>query len=526
MFKQMKLLTKVELCNLYGWNVFRHTKDRKAKKKSMAMAAVFGLVFVILMGYVCGLCYGLAMLGAGSIIPTYLIGISSIIILMFSIFKIGGVIFRKQGYDMLTAMPLSKWAVVISRFLRLYVENLLVVLPVMVPGMVMYGIFVCPGAVFYIIGILATLIIPLPPVAVASFIGALITGIASRMKHKALVEAGLSILFLVVCMWGTAKIPTNEEELTAELFYNITEIVTEAMGSLYPPAIWLGNAMVQEQWGVLGAVAGGFSLLFLLVIALVAMNFHGICRRLYATSAKHNYQMEHLKSTSVRKALIIRESRRYFASGIYVSNTIIGPIMAVTLSIGLLFVDLDNLTVSAPITLQVRAAVPFAIGAVFAMMNTTSVSISMEGKEVWIAKSLPLSRKVILDSKLLFNLYLFAPFYVVSAMLCSIALKPNVPEFLGVIFIPAIILLFSAVFGISANLWFPKLEWENEVAVVKQSTSAVIGGLGGALLAVVSTMVVLLVPAAYTDIVCVVICILFVAATVILYRRNNQGSEE
>lgn len=522
MWKQIKLLTRMELCNLYGFNVLRHTKDSKAKKKSIAMAAVYGMVLLMVVGYVCGLCYGLVKLGAGDIIPAYLIAIASVIMLMLSIFKTGGVLFRKQSYDVLASMPLSKWAVVLSRFLRLYAENLLMMLLVMIPGMVMYECFVRPGGSFYLLGILCTLVAPLLPVALACGIGALITGIASRMKHKALVEAGLSVILVVVLLFATSKLPTNEEEFTLELLKNITDIATAAIGSLYPPAVWLGNAMVQGSWAAFSAVALAFVAIFAGVVAIVAVNFHGICRKLYSTSAKHDYKQVQLQESSLMKALVIREARRYFASGIYVTNTIIGPIMAVALSIGLFFMDLEGMAGGLPVTLNVRAAIPFVLAMVFSMMNTTSVSISMEGKAVWIIKSLPLSRKLILDSKLLFNLCLFAPFYVVSVLISIVALRPSVWEALGLVCIPAVILVFSCVFGITTNLLLPKLTWESEVEVVKQSASAAVGGLGGALIAFVCMVVVLFLPETVLHVGSVGIGALFVVATVILYRRNNE----
>ena len=77
-------------------------------------------------------------------------------------------------------------------------------------------------------------------------------------------------------------------------------------------------------------------------------------------------------------------------------------------------------------------------------------------------------------------------------------------------------------FGITANLWFPKLSWENEVEVVKQSVSALIGGLGGALVAIVATLVVLFFPDAYQNVVRMVLFVLFVIMTIGLYRWNNR----
>ena len=33
MLRQISILTKLELCNVFGLNVLRHTKDKKAKRK-------------------------------------------------------------------------------------------------------------------------------------------------------------------------------------------------------------------------------------------------------------------------------------------------------------------------------------------------------------------------------------------------------------------------------------------------------------------------------------------------------------
>ena len=522
MLRQISVLVKLELCNLWGRNVRKHIKDSSEKKKSMALTIAFCLVFAVLMGYVGSLCYGLIYLGAAQVVPAYLIFIASILTLAFGIFKAGSMLFKRQGYDMLAAMPLSKEAIVISRFLRLYVENLLVVLLVMVPGMIVVGVLERPAAGFYGVGVLAILVTPLLPIAISTGIGALITGIASRMKNKALVEAGLSVCLVVGMLLLSSKLSEAEDSLTMEMLKNMADMMTELIGKMYPPAVWLGTAMMQGQlmepllFGLCALVIVG------MVIVVVSVNFHKICHRLFGTSAKHDYQAEQLQQGSVRKALVVREAKRYFSSGVYLTNTIIGPSMAVAFSISLFFMAVEAMAGALPVHMNVRAAIPFAIGAVFSMMTTTSVSISMEGKTAWILQSLPLARKQILDGKILFQLCLYAPFYVVSVLVSIIALQPTVMEVLGLIFVPAVICLFAAVFGITVNLWLPKLDWESEVTVVKQSAAAVVGGIGGALMAVVCAMVVLLLPVKYGVVASVVICGVMLVITAVFYAKNNK----
>lgn len=520
MWRQIKLLTALELKNLYGINVFFHTKDKQLKKKNTLMAAIFGLVFLLLAGYVGGLCYGMILIGATDILPAYLITISSIITLMLGIFKAGNVIFRRQGYEIMSALPISKTAIVCSRFIRLYTENMAIVLLIMIPGSVIYGIFMSPGISFYLIGILVMLIIPLFPVTVASAVGSLLVAISSRTKYKALVEAGLSVVLVVGVMMLTAKLPQNGEEINIEMLQNIEKVVTEVLENTFPPAIWLGEAMVDSNLLLFGITAAIYLVVFLGVVSVISANFHKISRRLYGTSAKHDYEMKRLQSNSIMKALVIREARRYFASSVYVANTIIGPIMGTVFCIALIFIDLDSIIKLIPIPVNIEAAVPFALAAIFMMMNPASISVSMEGKEIWIVKTLPLDKKTILNSKILFNLLLCAPFYIVSVIALTIALRPGIGELFGFIIVPIISILFAVTVGVVVNLWLPKMEWESEVEVVKQSVSAMLGGIAGSFILLLCAVVVALLPVTYTLIAVIGVLVLVMAVFAILYYKK------
>ena len=78
------------------------------------------------------------------------------------------------------------------------------------------------------------------------------------------------------------------------------------------------------------------------------------------------------------------------------------------------------------------------------------------------------------DSKILMNVALIAPFYVIAELLLMLALKPNVLDMLWLGILPAIFVLFTCVYGITINLMFLVFNWDNEVTVVKQSAAAMI----------------------------------------------------
>lgn len=520
--RQISVLVKMELCNLYGWNVFRHTKDRGERKKSIALGVIMVILVVMLMCYMGGLSYGYVTLGVPDIVPMYLTVIASAITMVMGVFKAGGVIFKRNGYDILSALPVSNWAVVISRFARLYVESLAFTLAVMVPGLSVYVVLAKPGAWSLLVGLLSAFLVPLLPVALASGIGALVTGISSRMRHKALAETAFMVIFVLAVVFGAPRVSVSMEEMSPAMIKELLGQASDMLGKIYPPARLLGNAVVKGDamsflWFVLLSVVA-----FVLVVTLVAVNFHSICRSLYGTTATHDYKMETLQSSSIMQALVKREAKRYFASSVYVTNTIIGPIMGTAFCAALFFVDLETALVGLPVKMNLDAAIPFIMAGIFSLMNPVCVSISMEGKEWWIAKSLPLSAKQILDSKLAFGLCLVAPFWFVSEIIVMLALRPSITEMLWLVVVPAITMVFSCVFGITVNLKLPKLTWETEVSVVKQSAASAVGGLGCVLVAIAGALPVLLLPGEYTDIVCLAFCIILVVLTMGLYYKNSH----
>lgn len=522
MIKQIKYLTKLQLQNLYGLNVFRYTKDKKRKRKAIGLGFAWTLIIVMIAGYIGAAAFGYAYLGMADIVPAYLIMLASLIILAFAIFKAGSVIFQKSAYEILCSLPVCQTAIVVSRFIRMYVENFLLTLLVMVPGIVVYGVMVKPPVSFYLIGIVVTAFVPLIPITIATFLGALVTAVASRMKHKSLVSAALSIVIVVGVMAGTGQMTTVEDNFSIEMLQNLSEVMTQAIASVYPPAIWLGNAMVKGDILIcLACVFGGLAA-FAVTIVLISANFHEICRSLYSTNAKHNYKMEQLKKSSVLGTLYKREAKRYFASSIYIQNTIVGPVLAVVFAGTVLGVGLDTVQQAMEIPFDVAGVVPFLLAGIFSMMTTTCTSISLEGKEWWIVKSLPVKTKDLLDSKLLFGLSLSLPFYVVSEILLVIALRPGFIELVWLVLLPLVLILFSNVFGLTINLKMPVFDWESEVTIVKQSASAAIGGLGGFVIILICVVPVLFVPAEYSNWLKGMLCILFAGVTWVLYKKNNK----
>lgn len=520
MLKQILLLSRLQLCNLFGVNVFRHTKDKSKRSRFWLMTVAWILVIVVAIGYVTGLSVGMHMLGVAHIIPVYLYTLVSLIVFLFSIFKAGSVLFSLKTYEMLTPLPVSRAAIVISRFLTMYVTNLLLGLLVMIPGMVVYGICTKPAFDSYVITVVVFLFMPLLPLTISSIIGAGITALTSRMKHKGIGESVLMVLVVVGIMVGSSILSSKQETLTKEMLANLALVIEDVIKSSYPLAGWYAEALEGNIASLVVLLALPV-VIFVLFVGVVGKNFQKICAALATISSGNDYRMEKLQSSSCVKALWKKELKRYFASGVYVSNTIIGCVLAVLFA-GFVAItgveDLVNMLELPGAESIARSVMPFALAAMFAIMNMTACAVSMEGKNLWQIQTLPVKAKDVWKSKIYANLVVVLPFYVLSVVLMCIGIRTNVAEALWMILIPGIYIGFMAVVGLKINLWLPVFDWEQEVQGVKQSASVLVTMLAG-LVSVAVPIILTLVLQSYEVWIKAAVVVILAVAMVLVYRN-------
>ena len=526
MSKQIFRLCRLQLCNLFGINEIRHTKDKAKKARFIGLAAVLIMLIAMLIGYVGAFAYGLAAMGIPEIIPMYLYAVASLLILIFSFFKAGNTLFAMKGYEMMISLPVSKASIIISRFLCMYVTNLLVELLIMLPGLVVYGFFVSPSVSFYIVFLLGSLFLPLLPLTVSSILGALITAASARSKHKSLVETVLMLLIVVAVLGGSLFLSDKESQITEEVLKNIAEVLSLQIGKLYPPAIWFSDALFGDM-GALGLLLGLPTLIFAVFVAILQKYFQTICAAIHAVSTKNNYKLTKLQKSSHITALWRKELKRYFASSIYVTNTIVGYVMAVLVSAGFFFMGIEQLvnTLGLPGAESViLPCLPYVLSCLLCMTSISSCSISMEGNTFWQIQTLPITAKEFYDSKILANISVAAPFYLVSVILLGLAAKPVGLDMIWLLVIPVCYVLFMCVVGITVNLAFPVLKWENEVRIVKQSASMLVTMLIGVLSSILPILGIVFVGETLSTWICPVTVVVLVVVTGLLYRRNQKIS--
>ncbi len=480
------LLLKLQLEGIYGIHKVRNWTSRRSKWLKPLIVLGAGLLYLLIMGvvgsYVFFFAYGLNSIGQIKLVPILGVALTSILAVITSITKSPGTLFAFKDDDFTLALPVSITAVVASRMLLLYVYELIAAITLMIPFAVVYGFFAYPAISFYIVYFVIVLVVPLIPVVLGTIVGTIVQAAASRLRFANLIVIVLTSALAL----GSMSIGFFMQKDIRLIGQSIESLLMDSFSRIYPPIKLLANVLLEGDMMSFALFAGVSVLAFLAFGWLIARVFNSINSRLTAVRSKGQYKLSSLNEGFSFWALFKKEARMYFASAVYVVNSSMGLLMMVALSLAAVVVGGDKLMsfLSIPIVgSYVRTFLPLLIPLMLCFFlstcNISASSISMEGSRFWIIKSLPIPERELLAVKTFFSFVVMAFPTVLSAAVIGIAFKLSVQEVLFALAVACIFAAYMSITGLMANLWLPKMEWKNEVAVVKQGMAVLVSMLLG-----------------------------------------------
>ena len=513
---QIRLLLKLALCNAGGLNTFRHTRDRAVRRRWLLQAAARVLVGAMVAGYAAALAAGLAALGMAGLIPEYLFLVSALVVLFVDLFKAGPVLFDVAGYEQLACLPVRRGAIAVSRFLVLYLEGLGTSLLVLVPGLAVACAATRPTAANVLAMTVGVLLLSGLPLTLAVLLGAAVTAISARTRRSSLAAAALTILLVLALLAGCAVLGWQSEQIDLsgpEFWRNLAAMVDRQIGRLYPPARWFGRAAGGDR-AALALLAGVSVLPAALVAGIAGRHLGSLCTALNSGAGRGRFVLREQKAASPLRALMIREARRYAACSSYMTNTLIGYLLMAGCGAALVGIGSSQLEQMLGIPGALPRWLPLILGLMAVITPTTACSVSLEGKHWWLMQSLPVAPRQLWSAKLLFNLAIAAPCWLIAVGCSALALHPDPAGLACLAAVPALYIVFSALAGLRVNLALPSFDWTAEVQAVKQSAATLVTMVAGFGAAGAGAALVALLPgAAYP-----LLCVLLAGASLALWR--------
>lgn len=492
--KEIKILIRLALTQFPSVFDLSFAKIGKNKKNHnnvfkfiIPIAFLFFCMVSFLYSYGIGL--GLQMAGRVDVLMEVAAVTTSTIIFLTSIYKVRGVLFDFKDFDFVMSLPLKFWVVIISRLLLLYFINLPVAFIIMVPTGVAYCILTGWDVIAFIMNLAGTLFIPLFPITCAAAVGTIVAFIAQGFRKSKVVNTVLMFTALIGFMAASFS-------LTLEGNRSAFADSLDHISRMYPPAAFYANGI----WGqdlvnllLFIIVSIGSVILFLIVFE---RNFLRLNTLLMKKAPSRGYTGK-VRGMTPYQALFTKERKRYFSSVNYVLNTGFGLVLITILCIVQLFIrpeQLDGLLGMKGSVELFKQFLPQVIAFSIAMTSISASSISLEGKNLWLLKSLPVTAKTIFLSKIAFNLVLTIPFCIIDGIMLIIGFKLGLSEILSLLILPIVLSLYISVSGLYFNLLFPKFDWSTEITVIKQSIAVLATIITGGVLVMLPAFIAFFLP--------------------------------
>ena len=478
----LKLLVKKQLSEIFRVYFYDAKKNKARSKLSTIMFMIW--FAVIMTGVIAGiftmlsrkLCAPMAALDMGWMYFA-LMGLLAILLGTFgSVFNTFSGLYLAKDNDLLLSMPIPVSAIAASRLISVYIMGLMYSAVVIIPAWIVYMVTVGVNTQNIFGGIILTLLISVFVMTLSCLLGYAVAKVSLKLKHKSMITVLGSLLFIGAYYFFYFK----AQNMITELLTNLTVYGEKIKGSAYLLFVF-GSVGVGDVKATLIMIAL-VAVTFLMTWFLISKSFLQVATSTEKVS-KVIYRKRTMKQESVTKSLLFREFWHFTSSPGYMLNSGLGVFLMPVCAAGLLwkgrklFVVLNGMFGSQDGS--VMLLIMIMLCGLISMDIMTAPSISLEGKSLWIAQSLPVTPWQVLRAKLDMQLILNS----IPAMLCMICMAAVCPFKIGqfVIMILQVLsfMFVMAVFGLFMGVTKPVLTWTNELTPIKQSASVMITMFGG-----------------------------------------------
>ncbi len=460
---------------LLAWGEMKYKKKKNGRSiGSVALIVILGAFLIFTMGSsAVGQIYAYQPFGMAHIALAYSLMLALVVSLLMAIMR-GSMGSNTADAELLLSLPVTRQEVILAKSCSKYIFELWPMVVFFLPAVVAYTVIMDAGLGLLLRGLLLVLLIPLLSVGLSYLLNWLFFKTGSKIKNPQTVTTVLTMVFLVLYFVFIFTINTDVATMA-----DLSEI--ENTYYSFAPVAWGTEFMLSGAISQLLLFACITVLPFALGVWLYAGIFGRSHRTWHSTKTSIDYRVK-----TPYQALLKKEVSRYFGSSAYFVNTGFGMVMLLLLTVvviigkGSFLADilpfLGNLV---PIIIILFAC--FCIATCY----VSACSISLEGKSLWILKVLPVKTRDIFLAKLTNHLIVNLPVTLVCSVALVLVLGLPASQAWAVILLPCAYCLLTGVMGLVINLKNPKLEWDGEDKVVKQSTAAILGMLCGMLPAVI-----------------------------------------
>ena len=483
----LKTLVKKQLMEIFR-SYFYNAKTNKKRSTAGIIAYILlfaAVMIVVIGGMFFGMSFALCAPLAEARMSWLYFAIMSLMAVFLgafgSVFNTYAGLYAAKDNDLLLSLPIPVRTLMASRLLGVYLVGLMYSAVVIVPAVIVYWVTVSAAPMALLGGVLLTVLISVFVLTLSCALGWLVAKVSRKLKRKNFITVIVSLAGLAIYYFFVFKAQTAIEQLVA----NAAVYGEKIKGAAHPLYVF-GLTGTGDVTAMLLSAAVILAL-FALTWTLLSRSFLQITTASGA-SGKAVYRERAAKRQSADAALFRKELARFTASPNYMLNSGLGILLLPISGILLLWKGgtvvslLNEVFTSQSGCAEVLLCT--GVCAIASMNDMATPSVSLEGKSLWLAQSLPVKPWQVLRAKLKVQLALTAlPALVPLA--CMAFILP-VTAALPLVFAEALAYIaFSACLGLALGVARANLTWTSELMPIKQSLAVTIALFGGWLYAIV-----------------------------------------
>ena len=463
MMNNLIALLKIRLFHSINLEALKQHASKQEKQKLILSLFLLLTIILLISGYSYFYLDQLApifnQLGQIHTLVGTMMAIASFTILWTSIYKINGTLIHSHEDDILYALPLSSSMILFSKWFPLYLFNLLLCLLFMLPMFLVVSEYMSLSPILYLFTIP---FIPLLPMVTGGFLGMLADYLSRFFKHKHIIQILLIFILVTLVLYYSFNLNTPQDLI------DFGKVLSDLVIHIYPLSFLYIQGICQ------GHILSWF--VFILINFIPFYLSHQWLKHHHSDfnqpTTTSTYKITSMKQNTITFTLFKKEFKRYIASPVYVTNTAIGILLQ---TLGVIYIcvkgldSFQNLLQIPGIETMFTTLIPYMLCVCIGIGTTTAASISLEGRQLWIMKTIPVTSMMIFKAKMGVQILVTLPLSLINILILSFMFHLSFSTILFTTIIVLLYILFSAQIGLIINLHFPKLDYENEVTVVKQS---------------------------------------------------------
>ena len=528
----IKALMKKQMLESFSW-LFYNAKSGKLRKgiglvgNIILYVLVFGVLaaMFLMMGLL--LCEPLVSIGYGWLYFAITSMVAIVLGAFGSVFNTHSTLYLAKDNDMLLSLPIPVSKILIARLSGVYLMGLMYEMIAMIPVLIVWFIY----ADLTVLGVIFSLLIPFVLsffiLTLSCVLGWVVALVSSRIKNKSFITVILSLAFIAAYYYFYMQ--------AYEMLLNIVANA-EAIGEGVKTSLALFYQMGLAAEGSISSMmlfTGIILALFGMVYLVLNRTFIKIAttnKGSAGTKKKISIGKE-AKVSTVDKALLFKERKRFTSSANYMMNCGLGTVFILAAAVALVIgknaiseVFLQMFGAKEGISLLIATAAAVTMGS---MNDISAPSISLEGKSLWLLQSLPVDPWKVLWAKVRLHWYITSVPVVVLTLACEYVFGFTAVEWFLMFAIVMFFVMFMAEFGLILNLLKPNFTWTNEIVPIKQSMSVFVAMFGGWILTAVFAVAYLLLGALVSPMVFLIFAavVLFAMVAAAEWWLRTKGRE-